>query len=100
MEKIKVKTVCGFGVGSSILMKIQVDEILKDYNLNADVEACDLMTISAVDCDLIFTSTHFFEEISNMCDKVIIPIDDVLNKDTVKSAVDNGLRQLKRLEEN
>ena len=38
---IKVVTVCGNGIGSSLLLRFKVETIAKDLGIDVDVESCD-----------------------------------------------------------
>ena len=39
---MKIMTVCGFGVGTSLLLKMTVDSILEEEGINGEVEAIDM----------------------------------------------------------
>ena len=38
---INIVTVCGNGIGSSLLLKMKVEAICKDMGIEANVESCD-----------------------------------------------------------
>ncbi len=76
MKKIKILAVCGFGVGSSMLLKMNVDDVMQAQGIRAEVETADIMTASSVNADLIFTSKELYGQLK---DKVTIPLIEILN---------------------
>ena len=56
-------TVCGFGVGTSLLLKMTVDSILEEEGINGEVEAIDMTSACGNSADLILTSKEIGEEI-------------------------------------
>ena len=56
---IKVLTVCGNGIGSSMLLKIKIEEIAKEAGLDVDAESIDSATAAGRKVDLIVTVKEF-----------------------------------------
>lgn len=52
---LKVVTVCGNGIGSSLLLKMKVEEIAKENDLEVDVESIDSNAAVGKDADLFVT---------------------------------------------
>ena len=67
-EKLKVLAVCGMGVGTSMLLKMQMDKALKTLNIDAEVELADISTARglAVNADLIVTSNELVDRIGEV----------------------------------
>lgn len=60
---LKIITVCGLGVGSSLIMKMTVDNAMKQLGKsNYDIEHWDMGTVKSKPCDFIVT-TYEFEKI-------------------------------------
>ena len=36
-DMVRIQTVCGFGCGSSLFLKMKVEEVLKEHNLEAEI---------------------------------------------------------------
>lgn len=49
----KIQTVCGFGCGSSLLLRMKIQDVLKEQGLEADVFCGDVGTANATPCDAI-----------------------------------------------
>lgn len=66
---LNVVTVCGLGVGSSLIMKMTAEKALSELSIKANVEHWDMGTIKGKNCDLIITTRGFqkhFEDQNNV----------------------------------
>lgn len=52
---MKIITVCGNGIGSSLMLAMKIQEICDENNIKADVESCDLSAAVGKQCDLFVT---------------------------------------------
>ena len=67
-KRMKILAVCGMGIGTSMLLKMQVDKVIKALNLSADVELADISTARglAMNADLIITSNELADRIGDV----------------------------------
>ncbi len=63
MAKVKIMTVCGFGLGSSMVLKMNLDGVLKDLGIQADVFTGDVGSAQSTPADYIFTSKELGEKL-------------------------------------
>ena len=94
MAKLKIITVCGFGVGSSMLLKMKVDEMLKKNGMDANVETSDMGSATSISCDIIFTSNELVGKIK---DNVSVPVIAIGNFLDVNEIETKGLSIIKEL---
>lgn len=78
-----INTVCGNGLGSSLILKINVDKILKEIGEKAEVEASDVGSAGSSGADLIVTTTQFESNLKTV-DKKIIYVNNVMDKKELK----------------
>lgn len=52
---ISIITVCGNGIGSSLMLKMKIEEICRENGIQATVESCDFNAATSRTCDLIVT---------------------------------------------
>lgn len=53
---MKIVTVCGNGIGSSLMLATKIEEICREEGMNnVDVESCDFNAASSKNCDLYVT---------------------------------------------
>ena len=79
-EKLRIQAICGFGVGSSTLLKIKIEGICRELGVDADVFNGDLPTGPSVPCDAIFCSTDIAENLESKVKVPVIPIKNFVNK--------------------
>lgn len=60
---MKIITVCGMGLGTSLILKMTVEKVLKERGLIYSVEACDIGVASSTEADIIFTNQEFAKQI-------------------------------------
>ena len=53
---MKFVAVCGFGVGSSLILAMSLQKVADKLGLDVEVENTDLTSAHSTDCDVIFTS--------------------------------------------
>lgn len=71
---MKIVTICGAGIGSSGVLKINAERALKALDLEAKVVAADVSTVRTVaaDAQIILTSQEFVEAIGKTNADVIV----------------------------
>jgi len=68
---MKIVTVCGMGFGTSLMVKMTIDDILNEIGYKAEVEASDIGSIMGKEVDLIVTSSDMESQISGVKADVI-----------------------------
>ncbi|NOQ39110.1 MAG: PTS ascorbate transporter subunit IIB [Anaerolineales bacterium] len=93
---MKILAVCGMGIGTSMLLKLQLDKVTKALDIIADVELADISTARglAVTADLIVTSNELVDRIGD----VKAPIVAVANFMDL-NALTEGVRSALKLNE-
>jgi PTS system ascorbate-specific IIB component len=71
---VKIVAICGAGIGSSAILKVNAERVLRKLGLDADVVAADLSTVAVVadDAQVILTSAEFVEAIGKTYADVIV----------------------------
>lgn len=71
---MKIVAVCGMGIGTSVLLKMNAEKALRALNVDADVEAADIGTArgAARMANLVLTSAELVEEIGDVPTEVIV----------------------------
>lgn len=93
MKKLKIMAVCGFGVGSSMILKMTVEDVLKANGINAELFTADQLTAGSEKCDAIFTSAELADSFSQSKVPVIV-INNFLSK---KEIEEKGLPTIRQL---
>ena len=93
-EPLIIQAICGFGVGSSTLLKIKLQGIFKELNVYAEVINGDLPTGPSVPCDAIFCSTDIGENLEGKVKVPIISIKNFADNQELRSKVEEYLKSL------
>ena len=83
MKTPRIMVVCGFGLGSSMVLKLTLDGVLKAEGIQADTFCSDELTAKGEKFDIVFTSqemTKLFKD----SDKPVVVITNFLSKDEVR----------------
>lgn len=63
---MRILAVCGMGLGTSLMLKMQVEGVLRELGVKVDsVDVADIATAKAMPADLIVTSPQFAEMLSS-----------------------------------
>lgn len=81
---MKIITVCGLGVGSSLILKITVDNAMQQLQRECEVEHWDMGTVRGKPFDLLVTTEGFRDNFSDLNNVVyitnIVDVNEVKNK--------------------
>lgn len=71
---MKIVTICGAGIGSSGILKVNAERVLQRLDIEADVVAADVRSIAAVaaDAQVILTSAEFVDAIGDTFAEVVV----------------------------
>jgi len=71
---VKIVAICGAGIGSSGILKVNAERVLKRLDIEADVTAAHLASLStdAADAQVILTSAEFVDAIGPTNADVIV----------------------------
>ena len=94
MKRIKIMTVCGFGIGSSLILKMNLDDVLAKNNIDVEVFASDVTSVSDNMADVIFTSSEMAEQIKEKVKCEVIEIKNFMDK---KEIEEKGIERVREL---
>lgn len=83
---MKILTVCGMGNGSSLILKINVDDILRSLDLKATVENVDVASFKSIPANMIFGTKDLGQSLKD----AVVPVylsDTVLDKVKIKESL-------------
>ena len=85
----KIVAVCGQGIGTSVLLKMNVEKVLRKLGITAQVTAADIqMALSSVEAaDILCTSADLAGEFTEVPAQVVI-IDNFTNLSEIESKLE------------
>lgn len=88
---IKIITVCGNGIGSSLMCAMKIEEICKEEGIAADITSSDFSSVSGKEADLIVTIQQMAEQIHN---RKVAVIRSYTNKAKIKEDILGIIKEL------
>ncbi|WP_367990441.1 PTS sugar transporter subunit IIB [Vibrio sp. NTOU-M3] len=77
---LKIITVCGNGIGSSLMLAQIIKKLVKEWNIEANISSSDLMSAKSETADLFITANRLASELDN---KNVVIIRSYTNKTKV-----------------
>jgi ascorbate PTS system EIIB component len=87
---LKILTVCGLGQGTSLILKMNVEQVLNEKGIQADVEHTDVSAASSMQADYIITSNELSESLVGHSAKVFI-VNNYFDMDEIKTAIEENI---------
>lgn len=88
----KFLAVCGFGVGSSMVLKMTIEKVCKEKGIECKAENTDISTAKATkDVDAVFTSKELGDQLKNDLDIPVYPIKRYMDQEEIGQAIEDFL---------
>ncbi|MFV0551227.1 MAG: PTS sugar transporter subunit IIB [Anaerorhabdus sp.] len=87
---MKIITVCGLGVGSSLILKMTVDSAMNQLGVKCTIEHWDMGTIKGQNCDLIVTTEGFRKNFADQ--ENVVYIDNIVDVKETKEKLETYLK--------
>lgn len=95
MKRISILAVCGFGVGSSLLLKINISNVAKANKVDAEVNTGDVATATSTPCDVIFTSKELAETMKARAKVPVVVINSFVDKKEIEEKLLKFVKTIK-----
>ena len=86
-KKLKIVSVCGFGIGSSLILKMAMDNVIGKHNIAADVEPMDITSVTDGVADLVLTSHEIGQQIADKVSCPIVAIHNFMDEQEIETAI-------------
>jgi ascorbate PTS system EIIB component len=87
---MKILVVCGNGLGSSLIMEMNVKKALANLNIEAEVGHTDLATSKTETADFYLGSPEIVEQLDNG-ERKIIPVRNIFSIPEIENALKSVL---------
>lgn len=92
-KKVDILTVCGVGSGSSLILRIYVEDVLEELGLKYRVNAGQVSEAKSAKADIILCSYEFLSVTEGAISRVI-PIKNFTDKNELREALVPVLTEL------
>lgn len=93
MKRLKIVTVCGCGLGSSLIAKMAIDDILLEAGLEASIDTADGTSALGQKCDFYVTTKQFADLLKDSGSPVVA-VSNFVNKEELKTKLMEAIAQL------
>ncbi|CAH8718582.1 PTS sugar transporter subunit IIB [Paenibacillus thiaminolyticus] len=87
---MKMLCVCGLGQGTSLILRMNVENVLKEMGVQADVEHTDVSTASGTAADYIVTSNELAQSLQGHSAKIVI-VNNYFDLNEIKETLKEAL---------
>lgn len=84
MKVPRIQAVCGFGCGSSLMLRTNMEKIARAHGYEIEAFCGDVATCCANKCDVIFISAELGERIEGRAKVPVVIINNFMNKAEVE----------------
>ncbi|WP_202801030.1 PTS sugar transporter subunit IIB [Caloramator australicus] len=91
--KVKILVCCGNGLGSSFMLEMNVNKVLKELNLKAEVEHSDLASAKAIKADIYIATKDLANQMISL-DGYVIILNSIINLNEIKEKLIDAFKKL------
>jgi len=90
---MRIATLCGMGFGTSMMLKLFIDDILKAEGIRAEVVPWDLGTFKGQQADIVVAAKDFESHLRSITARVVL-IQNLVDKVEIKTKLLDAIRSL------
>lgn len=83
---ISIATVCGMGLGTSMMLASQIRNLLADEGIDAKVQPVDLGSFKSQPSDIVVTTSGMAKNVESS-PSIVVLIDNLIDKNEVRTKV-------------
>lgn len=91
---MKIVTVCGMGFGTSMMLAMQIRDLLAQQGIDASCDPVDLGSFKTMSADIVVAPSDMEHQVSDGPAEHVVLIDNLIDSEEVNSKVLNLLSQL------
>ena len=89
---MKITCVCGMGMGSSLIAKMNIEGSLSQEGIDAEVDNCDLGSVSSKDSDWYVTTRELANNMPEHIKDRTIVLSDFISLDVIRAEMIKHLK--------
>jgi PTS system ascorbate-specific IIB component len=90
-EDLEVITVCGVGMGTSLIMRMTAEEVFKGLGVRAHVLATDVSSARGMPADMLIGQAMHTEEFVGRSGPVVVTVENFIDKTEMREKILAGL---------
>lgn len=93
---MKIICICGMGLGSSVIAKMNIESVLQKLNYDAVVDTCDIGSIRSVSGDLYVTTRELAENLPDEIKEKTVVLTNFVKKAEIEKVMEPLLKELQK----
>lgn len=93
-KTLSILTICAVGVGSSLMLKTNVRELMDKYGIQAKISNSDMTTAKGNEADIVITTPDIESSIRGIKAKKIILLDNMVSKKELEEKLIPACKEL------
>jgi len=90
---MKILVCCGSGLGSSFMIQMNIEKVLKELNIEAEVDHSDLSSAMGMKSDIYVGTRDIASELTNLGGQVI-SLNSMIDKKELKEKLTEALTKI------
>ncbi len=95
-KKIKIVTVCGCGLGSSLMAKVAIEKIVKEFGVTPSIEACDAGTAKGYVSDTVVTTNMLKKRVGEIEGTPVLAVGSFMDEDALREVLKPHIEAFKK----
>ncbi len=92
---MKIIAVCGLGMGSSMMLKMSIEDVLNEEKIKADLESVDIGSAKGMSADIYILSKDLERNTKEFTGEVIV-INNLTDTDEIKEKLLKSIDNVKQ----
>ena len=88
---MKILTVCGLGMGPSLILRMNVETVLKKHGVEANVEHMDVSAAASANADLVITNAELVGNLQHLSCPVVVVNNYIDTNEITQALVNAGI---------
>jgi len=93
-KTLSILTICAVGVGSSLMLKTNVRELMDKYSIRVKISNSDMTTAKGNEADIVITTPDIESSIRGIKAKKIILLDNMVSKKELEEKLIPACKEL------
>lgn len=86
-RRFKIVTVCGCGLGSSLLAKGTLEKIAREFGVQTSIEAADVGTAKGYEADLVVIQAHLMSRLGDIPGIPVVGVKSFVDQDELRAVL-------------
>jgi PTS system ascorbate-specific IIB component len=95
-KRMKIVTVCGCGLGSSLLAKGMIEKIGREFEVQTSIEAADVGTAKGYEADLVVVQAHLADRLGEIPGIPIVGVKSFVDQDELRTLLGPYFTEFKK----